>query len=674
MAPAGISAANITKAEVDAIASQAVDRWQAAGLTSAVVGELSAVTYRVAPLDDALLGFYDESSNQIVIDEDAAGWGWFVDSTADDSTEFEQTVSSTELQSRDGDDLDGRIDLLTVVMHELGHVAGFDDLLPHQFDNSLMSLELELGTRRLPPSQDVQVDVPGGTADTSITFDAGDIVVSEGGAEVARYTVSGFEDVTIAGSDESENFSVDFSDAAVASMNSLTITGLGGGDRITVAGLSTAVSGAVVIDSGDGNDVVDASNATSSLRIIAGAGNDTVTGGAGNDVIFGNAGADVLRGGDGDDTLRGGAAADEVSGDAGNDVVDGGGSSGDSVSGGLGDDIIDGGSGTDRLVEVGDVDFTLTNTTLTGLGNDQLISIHVAFLTGGPSDNVFDGQFFAGMGLNVFGLDGDDVVIGTSAADRVFGGAGDDSILGGAGIDRLFGGAGSDTLQGQDGDDIVKGGGGSGDWISGGLGNDLLDGGMGIDRLIEAADVDFTLTDRQLLGLGDDRLIDLEIAQLSTGASDNVIDGTGWTGGPLIAYAGDGNDRIFGSPQADRLFGQNGDDVLVGGGGDDVLSGGDNDDVLSGNFGNDVISGGAGHDTAFGNEGDDSLLGEAGIDALVGGVGADTLDGGSGLDSLASEDGSGVADPLDVVFAEDPAEIVDVVFADDATADELGMI
>ncbi|MHC4874971.1 MAG: choice-of-anchor D domain-containing protein [Planctomycetota bacterium] len=692
MAPAGISAANVTEADVDSVASQAVDRWQAAGLTSAVVDELSAVTYRVAPLDDALLGFYDESSNQIVIDEDAAGWGWFVDATADDSSEFEQTVSSTELQSRDGDDLDGRIDLLTVVMHELGHVAGFDDLLPHQFEHSLMSLELDLGTRRLPPVQNVQVDVPGDTADAAITFDAGDIVVSESGVEVARYSVSGFEDVTIAGTDGSENFSVDLSGATVASMSSLTIQGLGGDDSVSVTGLSTAVSGNVLIDAGDGNDAVDAGAADVSLTIIAGAGHDMVTGGPGNDrieggsgndvlvgaagadVVFGNSGADVIHGGDGDDTLRGGAAADEVFGDAGNDVVDGGGSSGDSVSGGTGDDLIDGGSGTDRLVESGDVDFVLTNSTLSGLGNDQLVSVHVAFLTGGDSDNTFDAQFFAGMGITVFGLDGDDVVLGTPAADRVFAGGGDDYVAGGGSADRLFGGAGADTLAGEDGDDIVKGGGGSGDWISGGLGDDLLDGGIGNDRLVEAADVDFTLTDSQLLGLGNDRLIDLETAQLSGGASDNVIDATAWTGGPVIAYAGDGDDQVFGSAQNDRLFGQAGDDILVGGSGDDLLSGGEDSDVLTGNFGNDVIIAGSGDDTAFGNEGNDSLLGEDGIDALVGGVGADTLDGGSGLDSLASEDGSGVADPLDVVFAEDASEVLDIVFADGATADELDTI
>jgi len=43
----------------------------------------------------------------------------------------------------------GDIDLLTVVMHEFGHVLGFDDLMSARGEDSLMGGTLETGTRYL---------------------------------------------------------------------------------------------------------------------------------------------------------------------------------------------------------------------------------------------------------------------------------------------------------------------------------------------------------------------------------------------------------------------------------------------------------------------------------------------------------------------------------------------
>ncbi len=69
--------------------------------------------------------------NQILIDSSAAGRGWFVDPTP--------SASPTS----------GRMDLLTVVEHELGHVLGLDDLNGNGHAGGLMDELLDTGVRRL---------------------------------------------------------------------------------------------------------------------------------------------------------------------------------------------------------------------------------------------------------------------------------------------------------------------------------------------------------------------------------------------------------------------------------------------------------------------------------------------------------------------------------------------
>src|SRR5206468_1518375 len=130
--------------------------------------------------------------------------------------------------------------------------------------------------------------------------------------------------------------------------------------------------------------------------------------------------------------------------------------------------------GTDRLVESGDVDFTLTDAALTGNGTDSLNGIEQVRLTGGASANTFDASAYTG-GATLDGGAGNDTLTGGSGADSLIGGTEDDSLTGGAGADTLDSGAGDDSL-------------------TGGAGNDSLVGGAGSDTLIESGDVNFTLT------------------------------------------------------------------------------------------------------------------------------------------------------------------------------------
>ena len=82
-------------------------------------------------------------------------------------------------------------------------------------------------------------------------------------------------------------------------------------------------------------------------------------------------------------------------------------------SGAGGSDLLGGGTGIDTLIEIGDVSFKLTNTLLTGLGQDVLSGFEAATLSGGDHDNVLDASAFKAGPVTLFGLGADDVLLAT---------------------------------------------------------------------------------------------------------------------------------------------------------------------------------------------------------------------------------------------------------------------
>ncbi len=173
----------------------------------------------------------------------------------------------------------------------------------------------------------------------------------------------------------------------------------------------------------------------------------------------------------------------------------------------------------------------------------------------------------------VFGDDGNDLILTGSGNDTLDGGEGNDIMSSGPGMDTLHGGPGSDQLKG----------GTDADMLFGDAGNDLLEGGAGNDRLEG--------------GLGDDEL--------------------------------------QGEEGDDTLLGEADNDFLQGGDGNDSLDGGSGDDLLRGGLGNDILLGRSGNDTLHGDNGFDLLIGGVGMDELNGGSSGDVLAGGSTADNAA---------------------------------------
>ncbi|MFC1763664.1 Ig-like domain-containing protein, partial [Planctomycetota bacterium] len=84
---------------------------------SSALGVLSEVDFEVTDLAGSVLGL--AGTNTILIDIDAAGQGWFIDLTVGETREdLGQFLADTCTA--------GRVDLLTVVTHEIGHLLGLD--------------------------------------------------------------------------------------------------------------------------------------------------------------------------------------------------------------------------------------------------------------------------------------------------------------------------------------------------------------------------------------------------------------------------------------------------------------------------------------------------------------------------------------------------------------------
>jgi Ca2+-binding RTX toxin-like protein len=482
------------------------------------------------------------------------------------------------------------------------------------------------------------------------------------GAEYLSFVSHGLDQLTIGSLNTStQGFSIkNLTIAATEAANFGTVIQAPptGGGTTGTAGDDIIIGSTVAdtMDAGDGDDEILAGGGNDAIN--AGGGNDVAEGGDGDDVVNGGDGDDQIIGGVGDDTLVGGAGADNfvfrsledlsantdhiIDFEPGLDTVDlslisglsfigqaaftgvagqvrfevGGGQTHIQVDAD-GDTVFD-----DRII-IDNGQFDLTETTA-----GSLILQWVPIL-GDASDNLLNG--FNQFDDHMFGLAGNDMLIGGDRNDTLEGGDGDDTIDGGAGIDTAsyagaaggvrvnlgIQGVGQDTsvagfdtltsienLQGSAFDDFLRGDGndnvlsglGGQDRLFGGLGNDTLDGGAGEDI------VDFS------------------------GASSSITVDLNFQG--VAQDTGEGLDTLVG---IERVVGGSFDDTLIGSAAADVLDGGAGNDTIRGGAGTDLILGSNGNDFVYGEDGDDVFFANPGNDYIDGGAGSDRVSYFSGL-------------------------------------------
>ena len=119
-----------------------------------------AVTFQIVNIDGGYLGLTPLSNTTISVDDDGAGYGWYVDPTPMDDTEFPVSVVPTRLTTRPALAPAGRMDLLTTVIHELGHVLGRDSSFAAADRNDIMYAYLTAGERRVLLGRTVAPDSP----------------------------------------------------------------------------------------------------------------------------------------------------------------------------------------------------------------------------------------------------------------------------------------------------------------------------------------------------------------------------------------------------------------------------------------------------------------------------------------------------------------------------------
>ena len=369
----------------------------------------------------------------------------------------------------------------------------------------------------------------------------------------------------------------------------LTVSNPGGGEPADEDNDMMGEDGEVM----DEDDVEDEPETGEAGEVFEGSpDSDTLTGGPDDDELYGRRGDDVLDGRGGNDWLEGGRGADELRGGLGEDTA-----SFKSYS-----------PAEDVLVVINETGQLTGGTSTVRRGVE--VSLQDGTFRGGHAE----GDTFGGMQVIAY-IDGNGntQMVEVPDIENLFGSDGEDMLVGAHGPNRLDGYEGGDMLDGREGDDRLFGGNGS-DLLTGGPGADLLSGGSHYDYAVYR-DSDAGVVVRLH-------------TVLETGGQGGDAEGDTFVSQTLPFTDENGNTRMVEVPDIEILVGSDHGDVLAGDFRFNIIWGRAGDDKLYGgpDGGDDWLFGGSGNDQVFGGKGSDMLYGGDGDDLVKGGPGNDTLE------------------------------------------------
>ncbi|MDQ8755944.1 calcium-binding protein [Sphingosinicella sp. LHD-64] len=487
--------------------------------------------------------------------------------------------------------------------------------------------------------------------------------------------------------------------------------GLGGNDEIQGRGGNDTINGgtgADVLDGEGGDDILRGGDDNDRLTSTTG-GSDQLYGEGGNDILImtvRDVAAVLLDGGDGDDVIQARIAAATIGGGAGNDTIYYSGGAFQSLAG-----TIDAGDGDDRIT-YDSPDDLFTPITL-GAGSDTVRMIgsgaRIVDFTAGTGGDRLDfsafgpdpfgsGRFEArqegadtwivetstqtvyvqllniqASNLTAFNL-GLEQIIGTGAGETLTGTDGNDAIYGLGGNDVLEGLAGNDTLDGGEGADEMRGGEGDDIYFVDNAGDMPVEVGnnQGINRVYASVSYVLPFSGIQFLSTTDD-------------AGTDPINLTGSDDTEVITGNAGNNILTADSLVQVTLIGLGGDDTYIGAGSTDIIVEGPDggiDTVIASsftlapgvhveiirnpnptsNFGTTFLTGNELHQTITGARSIDFIDSRGGGDILIGLEGNDTYSVQAG-DIVVEVAGGGI----DTVLAR-----TDFVLSADAVVERFG--
>jgi Ca2+-binding RTX toxin-like protein len=411
--------------------------------------------------------------------------------------------------------------------------------------------------------------------------------------------------------------------------------------------------------SGNGDDTLDYSLATSGVDIDLSSNIASINGFGGSDAIYD---INTIIATDEDDTIAGNSENNTISTGTGDDTL--------YLS--TGQDVLDGGTNTNGDTENDWLSLQNMSTPVSSVnlsnnnaGDSKVYNIENVIdyngdraqtVWGSSSDNIF---VMYGGNDYVIGYGGDDTYDMGLGNDYIYANNGSDIIIGGSGTDNLnyndnVGENQASTIILQDvsidtdndgvGDisvfatvvektvsDLASLSDGTYDFFA------ITDGQGNTDYIYKeddgTADIEsFTLTDYADLFVGDEGA--------NTVSGRNGADTIYGMGGADTINSGDGDDLVYGGEGSDNINGGNGADLIHGEADDDIINGYSGNDSLYGDAGDDTINGGENNDTILGGIGNDSLNGDGGIDIIYDEEGIDTIDGGDSEDTVIFVDGT----------------------------------